>query len=155
MLKPMREVYGDDQSDYGCWYDYKPMGDSFGEILIWKKSNDYQGDTFAIIYEKENDRYGTLTFGWGSCSGCDALQGCSTIEDLDQLASALYSSIVWYPNKEQLTTWMLYHDWEGDFSWGMIDELSKEAFIYECLVGLYAPQKEARNHETPSHKILC
>lgn len=74
-------------------YDYRPMGDKFGQVLAWRSDDDYQGDTFAVI--RDGSRYGFLKFGWGSCSGCDALQACHGMDDIATLARELYDGIVW------------------------------------------------------------
>lgn len=53
------------------------------EVIIETWENDYQGSTYCLL-RKEN-KYGYLEFGWGSCSGCDALEACSNYKDLQSL----------------------------------------------------------------------
>lgn len=56
-----------------CSYD--PILNDLGKVLFKLDEGSYSGDT-RLIYTDSNSRYGILTFGWGSCSGCDALQSC-------------------------------------------------------------------------------
>jgi hypothetical protein len=52
---------------------YRDLIDSTGvENLHQVDDNDYQGDSRVLV--RDYHRYGLLFFGWGSCSGCDALQ---------------------------------------------------------------------------------
>lgn len=63
------------------------------EILAWETFGDYQGD-YAIIV-KRNDMLGFLVIGYGSCSGCDALEACETQEEYDALMLSVLDSISW------------------------------------------------------------
>jgi hypothetical protein len=45
------------------------------EILTWVEENGYQGDTIAVIKDKKTGQFYYCNFGWGSCSGCDTLEG--------------------------------------------------------------------------------
>ena len=63
------------------------------EILAWETFGDYQGDYAVVV--KRNDMFGFLVIGYGSCSGCDALEGCETQEEYDTLMLSVLSSISW------------------------------------------------------------
>lgn len=80
------------------WYDYTPIVESFGDIVIMEYMGSYQGD--AVVLLKREGLWGFLIFGYGSCSGCDALQGCSTWEDVNDLIESMWLSIVWGTPKE-------------------------------------------------------
>ena len=58
-------------------YSYQPIIDHFadehGEVLVQIEEDDYQGDTW-VVYHHPGAGPRFLTFGWGSCSGCDRLQ---------------------------------------------------------------------------------
>ena len=94
---------------------YEDLYKQFGTVLIQIDIGTYQGDTF-IILEKDG-RYGYLTFGWGSCSLCDSLLGCSNFYDLQNLSDHLESSIRWFNTKDELKEWAETHDWECDWAW--------------------------------------
>lgn len=81
-----------DFAGYGS--DYQPMLNTFGDILVQVDDTDYQGDT-RILYRK-GERYGFLNFGWGSCSGCDALAACSSLRDVAELMMKLEGDIKWF-----------------------------------------------------------
>ena len=118
---------------YGCkprwgWSDYQPMLDAFGNIVVQIDDHDYQGDS-RVLYD-EAGRIGILIFGWGSCSGCDALQACDSIEEVQQLCDELQDDIKWFDDKNQALQWVLTHDWLGDYSWHQ-DET--QTFIAKCV----------------------
>lgn len=99
--------------EYGV-ADYNPLIESLGEIILQVDDHDYQGDSRVIF--KRGGEYGLLIFGWGSCSGCDALQACSTYQDIEELRSRLASDIRW-ESPVNLLVYFQTHDWEGDYSY--------------------------------------
>ena len=99
-------------------YDYNPLVISMGvEVVIQESDNDYQGDTYMLAYDPEQCKYGILVFGWGSCSGCDALQACDSWDEVEKLRDRMYDSIQWFDSMRELVLYMLTHDWRGDFSY--------------------------------------
>lgn len=111
-MKPIEEVFHR-HPEYRWLEDvtYNRLIESTGvEILLEDSSGDYQGDTRMIL--REGTAYGYLLFGWGSCSGCDALEGCrDNLADLDELRRDLYKGIVWKDSKEALAAWIRERDW--------------------------------------------
>ncbi|AEO93500.1 gp241 [Bacillus phage G] len=74
---------------------------------------DYQGDFFFLGKDKDNNIY-YIVSGYGSCSGCDALQACDNFEDVKTLRDDLKRSIRKFNslnefeslfNKEAQTEW--------------------------------------------------
>lgn len=115
-MKTARELYKEELND--TWfsvYSYQPMIDEIGNILIQVDDSDYQGDT-RIMYEKEG-KYGFLIFGWGSCSGCDMLQGCNSIEEVQDVFDGLVHDTKWFDNLEELKKYFREKDWELDYAW--------------------------------------
>lgn len=120
-MKTIADAYPDrakEEAESGSFYgpgDYTPLLESWGyEICVRVDDSDYQGDSRLILRNVE--RYGYLNFGWGSCSGCDALQACSTIKEIEDLRTTLHDSIRW-GTKAELLKFFNEHDWEGDYSW--------------------------------------
>lgn len=110
-MKSAEELYGNE-----IWYtEYTPMLEEFGEIIIRVDVDDYQGDSYLIY--KDGDRYGYLSFGWGSCSGCDALQGCCSIREVQELMDKLYNDIIWFDSKVLLKEYFNTKDWSLEWSW--------------------------------------
>lgn len=74
---------------------YDELIESFEvEVLLEGHFGDYQGDSAYLL--RQGDEYGILIFGWGSCSGCDALEACyGNLQELTMLRDDLYSSITW------------------------------------------------------------
>lgn len=93
-----RRLYPDFDETWGGPGDYTPIIESFGEVLVRVDDQDYQGDTRVLL--KKGGQYGFLNFGWGSCSGCDALQGCDSFSDIDELIVDLERSIKWFDTLE-------------------------------------------------------
>ena len=109
----VKKIY--DPNEKWFWVDYDPMLKAFGKIVIQVDDHDYQGDS-RLLYD-EYGRIGYLMFGWGSCSGCDALQACDTIDEVQELCDELQDSIKWFDDKKSALEWFENHDWEGDFSY--------------------------------------
>lgn len=99
-MKTAKELY----KDKGYWYDYQPMLEEFGEILVQVDEDNYQGDSY-LLYKRDN-QYGFLIFGWGSCSGCDALQSCDNIDEVQELMDQLYSDIKWFDSLEEVKKYL-------------------------------------------------
>lgn len=95
--------------------DYDPLFKSFGyEIVLKVDDQDYSGDSRIIF--KNADQFGLLIFGWGSCSGCDFLRGCKTINELEDLRFSLHRQIIWN-SASKLHQYIDEKDWDLDFSW--------------------------------------
>ncbi len=94
-----RRLYGAEyKDDDGSYFygpsDYNPIIQSFGEVLVQVDDDDYQGDTRVLL--RKDGRYGFLNFGWGSCSGCDGLQACSSFREIEELIQGLERDIKWF-----------------------------------------------------------
>jgi hypothetical protein len=63
------------------------------EIISGRSFGGYQGDYLYLLYY--NGLYGFVIIGYGSCSGCDALQACNTQEEVDALMEDIVRNIHW------------------------------------------------------------
>lgn len=93
------------------WGDYTPLLHGLGHLVVRQDEEDYQGDTLAL-YRREEE-WGILRVGWGSCSGCDALQGCRSPRAVATLATDLARAIRW-GSPADTRHYLLTHDWAGD-----------------------------------------
>lgn len=138
-MKKATELYPDyakNEQENGYFYcpgDYQPILDEFGEILVQVDDKGYQGDS-RVLY-RDGSRYGWLQFGWGSCSGCDALQACDSMAEVQELMDNLHDEIRWFDNKEEAVKFFETHDWEGDYSWHADEQ---KEFIRRSLEVLHA-----------------
>ncbi len=117
---PIAEAYPIDEDDdsYVGGTTYENLIESLGvRILLQEDDDDYQGDSYLIVGLPDGWPVGFLTFGWGSCSGCDALQAADTHADLDELRDELASQIHWEETPGKLLAWLAVRDWAGQFSW--------------------------------------
>jgi len=111
--------------------DYTPIVESFGKVIVRVDERNYQGDSY--VYYHEGDKHGLLVFGWGSCSGCDALQGCSSVDEVEELIEGLRREIKWFDSASKLYNWIndkeyhktQYHYHTGE--WGEFVKLTNEA----------------------------
>jgi hypothetical protein len=116
--KEIYPSYWEDEQKYGSFYgpgNYQPIIDELGNVLVQVDDNDYQGDS-RILYEKDG-KYGFLIFGWGSCSGCDSLQACGNICEIQDLMENLESSVKWYDTIDELKQYFKDKDWDLEYSW--------------------------------------
>ena len=93
---------------------YEALIDELGyERLITVSDDDYQGDSYMLL--RDGETYGYLVFGWGSCSGCDALQACETHEEVEELKMELEQAIYWGESLEDVKAYVGRADEVGRF----------------------------------------
>lgn len=113
-----RLLYPPDPEDgayFWGWSDYTPMIDDFGEVLVQVESGDYQGDT-TVLYRKDG-KYGFLNFGWGSCTGCDALQACVSYAELQELIDDTEKSIAWFDTLQAAKDFVSSEERRASYYW--------------------------------------
>lgn len=114
---PIKEVYPgwDEAGDFEyAWgvpdRTYGPLLESTGfEILVQEDEDDYQGD--SVVLFAHGEYRGILIFGWGSCSGCDALKGCFSYKDIEELREKLCNDIRWFKTSGKFLEYLENHDW--------------------------------------------
>jgi hypothetical protein len=83
-----------EKADKWAGYDYDELVTSRGASIVTSESDDgYEGDTYYLL--AQDGRYGYLVVGWGSCSGCDALEACVDFGDVRDLRDRLLSEVTW------------------------------------------------------------
>lgn len=101
--------------EYGyCSYD--DLIDSFEvEVLHRLDDEDYQGDTRLLV--RDGERYGLITFGWGSCSGCDALESAGgNLAAIVELRDQIWASAHWEDSPNLMLAYIYGKDWTLDYS---------------------------------------
>ena len=132
-MKPIQEVYPDafreNSYSYGA-SSYGPMIESMAEeVLVRKRIGSYQGDELALL--KDNNRYGILIFGFGSCTVCDSLLSCNSYEEVNDLRQRLYNNIKWRPSKEAIIDYLEEKNWDNEYIYH-VNNNSVEDFLEEC-----------------------
>lgn len=84
--------------------DYEHLVALFGTVIHTERLGGYQGDFYTLL--RRPDAVGFLKFGYGSCSGCDALEGCDSYAEMDELIDRLESQVVWMPSSKDLAAWL-------------------------------------------------
>jgi hypothetical protein len=118
----------------GTESDYQPIVDLFGDVVLQVQDEDYQGDTW-VLYKRGETRYGRLEFGWGSCSGCDALQACGSLGEIDQLINELYNSIEWFDDASVALKYFKEHNADEDIGGNDKAFTEKAIELLEAVVG--------------------
>lgn len=114
--KTAKELYPGMGEDFYGPDNYSPIIESLGDAVALRfDTDDYTGDSWVIYRNKKG--WSFLNFGWGSCSGCDALQSCSTYEEIDALIGRLEQSIRTFQSAKEALIFFVSHDWGGDYSW--------------------------------------
>jgi hypothetical protein len=94
-------------------HDYQPIIDAIGAVAIQWRESAYEGDTSVVFLD--GGRVGYLIFGWGSCSGCDALQAAKSLQELQAVIDGLVASVQWFDNRADFRLWVDEKDWEGQY----------------------------------------
>lgn len=93
------------------YWHYTDLIDSMEvEVLAEVDEDKYQGSSWLIV--KDGERYGYMSYGWGSCSGCDALAACADAQDATDLRDELWNGIRWENSAAELLTYFVETDWE-------------------------------------------
>jgi hypothetical protein len=120
LSKPVREAFPDcvrerhtGELHFSAPYDYNPLLESMGfDMVVKVDDHNYQGDSRILF--KYQDYFGILIFGWGSCSGCDALQACKSYEEVERLRDSLYNDVRW-GKAEELLEYITTKDWPSEW----------------------------------------
>lgn len=99
------------------WHpSYEQVMAHLGTVLHMTQQGTYQGDYF-VVYDGGDGKRGWLAFGYGSCSGCDALQQCDTSEEVHELVEGFRKSIEWFASEEDLVAYLDGRYLEGTPKW--------------------------------------
>lgn len=110
-------------------FSYDPLVEALGESVVQVSSDDYQGITRILLKERVGGRYCLYDYEWGSCSGCDFAQGCSTVEEFLEYANDAAESIQWKSVQEILSE--LFEMEKGNSTFGHRDEEQYD-FVKKC-----------------------
>ena len=97
----------DKRNVWGFEHSYKDILKSITNKVNWTVEGgfeDYQGDFFYLGEDQEGFVY-YVTGGYGSCSGCDALEACDTYEDLLELRDDMKRSIRKFDRLNEFEEW--------------------------------------------------
>ena len=124
--------------------NYETILGSFGTVLLQDGLGYYLGDCL-VLYDRQTalDSYGFLVFGYGSCSGCDALEAASySYETLDAEIDRLRASIVYFASLEELVRFL---DDPPEISWWHAEGVDTHSFRNKVagLAGLPLQNKDA------------
>ena len=112
---------------------HEDLVDSFEvETRLWiNVGPSYEGDCLILLQDKEN--YGCLIFGYGSCGGCDELEGSyGNLEELTTLRNRYWDSIEW-KSRAEMCEYFLSDDAQLQW-WGHAAEFkSFKAQVLEVL----------------------
>lgn len=111
-----------DTSSFGGYFtgDYPDLIAPYGKILVDECLGSYQGD-WLFVLESVNG-YGFIPVGYGSCSGCDVLQGVGSLDELKTFQEDLGEDIKWFTTPEELKEYIFSNDvdlqwWAHEAGW--------------------------------------
>lgn len=85
---------------------------SLGKLVVaYGEFGDYTGDVVAVLHDVPSGSYGFLTMSYGSCSHCDSLLACSTVEELEDLQGEVERAIVWRNTFDEFSQFVFTRDW--------------------------------------------
>lgn len=101
--------------------DYLEMIAPLGvTTLVSETLGSYQGDIVALVQEDVNysdERFGFVSIGYGSCSGCDALEAAQSAAELAGIAKQTVDSIRWFDSLDEAKAFIASDDqllqWHG------------------------------------------
>lgn len=95
------------------YYHYENLIKATGcDIIDSLYMGNYEDDLLMVV--SKNYKFGLLVTGYGSCSGCDALQGCVTNTERTELAVELYNKIMWKEPGE-IIDYLEDKDWSAEY----------------------------------------
>lgn len=86
---------------WGIQFDYGPVDEALGKLLVTVEDNDWQGET-RLLLQNDHGRFGMDSYSWGSCSHCDFAQGCQSHTEMLEYANQRYESIKWLKRDETI-----------------------------------------------------
>jgi hypothetical protein len=137
-MKDVRTIWPDITDDrYGSSYPgYEEIVAQLGTVVMDAAVGSYQGDIHMIV--ESAGRYGYVSVSYGSCSGCDALQACESVRQLQDLCDGIEGSVKWFDSPDALAEWFSSRDWEVQVGYDYNGELKtfveavKTRFVSWC-----------------------
>jgi hypothetical protein len=132
----VKELFPDcEDTSWGRWYcsaNYDDLVGDFGTILAEGRVGDYQGDFLYLL--RNGDRFGYVCVGYGSCSGCDALEACESYENLQRLYEFIRDSVDWWDSREEALAYFTDKDWSTDYTYHYKEE--QQQFVSAAIKAL-------------------
>lgn len=112
----MSDLYGDDEPIHGV-HAYVALATEEDDEVIYEQDvdDDYSGDLIAVI--RRAGQWGFLQTGYGSCSGCDAIQDAlyGGIDQLRTVRDEVRAKVHWEPSKADLVAYIEARTPENDW----------------------------------------
>ncbi len=109
---------------------YTTLVEKRAEILAHEYLGSYQGDVVFLVDGAEG--FGLLVIGYGSCSGCDALEACESQEQVDKIGESILEGIKWFDTLQEAKDYILNNDiqelkwYAHDAAWASFIDKVKE-----------------------------
>lgn len=119
------------EEGYWSYFDgtYDHLVEDKVTVLESENLGSYQGDIVYLV--KSPRRYGFLSVGYGSCSYCDALEACQSLEEVERVQKNIYNSIKWFKTLDEVKAYILSDDQElqwyhHEYGWEGFEKRVKE-----------------------------
>ena len=101
---PIEELFKKNEGDWSGfdpYPEYKSLLESTGVVVVAEEMvGDYQGDYLYLV--RGDKGWGFVVQGYGSCSGCDALEAATSLKDLDNIRQEMSRSTHWEKTKADM-----------------------------------------------------
>lgn len=124
----------EDEEDRGDFYgDYDDLVETHCTIVLKADVGSYQGESYALVTD-DSGRWGWTSYSWGSCSGCDWLQGCSTKEEVEEIRVAIGQAIKWFDSSQECLDHFLTRNWDDDYGFNPeYGEPEAREWVQDCI----------------------
>lgn len=117
-----RAAYGQAGDNRPDADEYAPIIDSLAPAVVVRvDDDDYSGDTRVLL--RDGERWGFVVIGWGSCSGCDALQSATTFGEIAELRNRIAGEVEWRESDVAMLEYLQGKDWDASH-FGRGDEIA-------------------------------
>jgi hypothetical protein len=96
-------------------YGYEDLIERDGiNIVLYETVGSSEGDYLVLV--KKGRKYGFVSIGYGSCSGCDAYEACYSDADFTELANDIIGEIRWFVSLKEAKSWIT-NEYDQKLQW--------------------------------------
>lgn len=118
---------------------YKELIPDGMKIVEEAAVGDYQGDYLYLAMDEESGKFHLFIFGYGSCSGCDAMMSLCSEEDVEKRTKSLQewcdnaANSVVLKSKEEMLAYLDARD-EGNSYWMSLEGAEEALELFRAAV---------------------
>lgn len=108
--------------------DWEPLVRDWGyDVVLFETWGSYQGDHFVLL--RDGDRCGVAVIGYGSCTGCDALEAAIGYDSDSRERWRDLPEVQYLSGRERdAVRW--FDSWDDAYRWVQTDEAAHDLLIF-------------------------